>query len=74
MPLEIMPPRPGDLCTQDECDGRLVVYKTTINFTTEVRVRHLHCPVCGHLPPSNKWIIPLEYAPPKQKNGHQPKD
>jgi hypothetical protein len=67
-------PRPGDKCREKNCSGRLVVYKTIINFIRSVRIRHLHCPSCGHIPPSNKWVIPLEYAPPKQKANGKHKD
>lgn len=55
--------RAGDLCEVDKCGGRLVVYKTRINFAAKMRIRYLHCPKCGHCPDGNKWLIPLEYSP-----------
>lgn len=60
--------RPGDKCCEATCSGRLVVYMTRINFVRAVRVRYLRCPVCGDLPPQNKWIVPLEFAPAKRRN------
>lgn len=58
-----MQSRPGDKCQQENCEGRLCVYTTRINFALKHRVRYLHCQVCGHKPDGNKWIVPLEYAP-----------
>lgn len=58
----------GETCTENGCGGRLVVYTTRINFAQKVRVRYLRCGKCGNLPDGNKWIVPLEYAPPRQAN------
>lgn len=58
-----MTSQPGEKCPIKDCDGRIVVYTTRINFVRQIRVRYMHCSCCGHLPPDNKWIIPLAYAP-----------
>lgn len=62
------PPRPGDECGVNGCNGRIVIYMTRLNFVRRVRIRYLRCPACGDLPAANKWIVPLEYAPAKKRN------
>lgn len=64
-----MSSRPGDRCEAKDCTGRLKVYVTRINFSTKVRTRYLHCPICKRVPEMNKWIVPLEYAPAQKRNG-----
>lgn len=56
--------RPGQRCEQAGCCGMLRVYTTRVNFILKIRTRYLSCDKCGHCPTSNKWVVPLEYAPP----------
>lgn len=62
---EKKPTRPGDPCGCPGCAGVIRVHTTRINFALSKRVRYMHCEKCGWTPPDNKWIVPLEHAPPR---------
>lgn len=58
-------PSLGSPCSQCK-SGWYKSYKTDIKEnggSPPVRIRYLHCAVCGHLPANNKLTIPLEFAP-----------
>lgn len=59
--------RGGDSCPEVGCGGKLVTYSTRINFVTNTRTRFLRCGTCGKCPANNKWIIPLDNAPPRSE-------
>ena len=62
-------PALGDPCPSVHCPGTLGVYRTTIQG--DYRIRYLACKRCGFKPDQNKWVIPLEYAPPQPPRGDQ---
>ena len=65
MVVSTNPTRPGDPCRNPacECQGKIKVHTTRVNFALQIRVRYLHCAVCGWIPADSKWCLPLEYAP-----------
>lgn len=56
-------PQIGSRCPRESCHGVLGVYSTFINEECQVRIRYLHCRVCGCRPSVNKQVVPLRYAP-----------
>lgn len=53
----------GQQCPCKECRGTMRVETSRINFTLDIRVRHLVCDACGR---RGKQVVPLEFAPPKK--------
>jgi hypothetical protein len=60
-------PRAGGPCTDHACDGAFEVYSTRISTDGRYRVRYIGCSSCGLKPEHNKWIVPIEHAPPRRR-------
>lgn len=60
-------PQIGDPCPRKNCVGIMRVGTTIPKPESNVRIRYLVCNKCGASPPNNKQIVPLHYAPARQK-------
>lgn len=56
---------PGDACPRDGCDGRLATYSSYPSETT--RIRYFCCPHCRCPESHGKFVLPVEYAPPRPR-------
>jgi hypothetical protein len=59
--------RSGDACQCAKCRGHLKVKTTIVKEDEGVRVQYLACTLCNFKPDDNKIIVPLDFAPPRDR-------
>lgn len=60
-------PQIGDPCPRTSCAGVLKVYSTKVRIEENRRFRYLRCSACKACPEDNIQVVPLQYAPPRNR-------